>query len=61
VIPQVLWAEACFIAVHIKNCLPYSDFKLKKSPYKIIFGHKSSIKYLYPFGFKYYLHIPEEK
>jgi hypothetical protein len=36
------------MAVHIKNRLPHSTFKLKKSPYKIMFGDKPSIKYLYP-------------
>jgi hypothetical protein len=61
VISQVLWAEACSTAIHIKNCLPHSAFKLKKSPYKIMFGDKPSIKHLYPFGAKCYVHVPEEK
>jgi hypothetical protein len=61
VIPQILWAEACSTAVYIKNRLPHSAFKLKKSPYKIMFGGKRLIKRLYPFGAKYYVHIAEEK
>jgi hypothetical protein len=32
VIPQALWTEACSTAIHIKNPLPHSAFKLKKSP-----------------------------
>jgi hypothetical protein len=61
VISQALWAEACSTAIHITNCLLHSTFKLKKLPYEIMFGHKPSIKYLYPFGAKCYVHIPEEK
>jgi hypothetical protein len=61
VILQALWAEAYSTAIHIKNCLPHSTFKLKKSLYKIMFGDKPSIKYLYPFGSKCYVYIPEEK
>jgi hypothetical protein len=61
VIPQVLWAEACSTAIHIKNRLTHSTFKLKKLPYEIIFGDKPSIKHLYPFGVKCHVHVCEEK
>jgi hypothetical protein len=60
-IPQALWAEACSTAIYIKNYLPYSTFKLKKSPYKLICIDKASINHLYPFEAKYYMHGPEEK
>jgi hypothetical protein len=60
VIPQVLCTEVCSIAIHIKNHLPHSAFKLNKSPSEIMFGDKPSIKHLYPFGAKCYVHIPEE-
>jgi hypothetical protein len=45
VIPQGLWAEACSPAIHIKNCLPHSAYKLTKLPYEIMFCDKPSIKY----------------
>jgi hypothetical protein len=60
-IPQALWAEVCSMAIHIKNPLPHSAVKLKKLPCEILFGDKPSIKYLYPFGAKCYVHVPEEK
>jgi transposase InsO family protein len=60
-IPQVLWAEVCFTAIHIKNHLPHSAFKLKKLLYEIMFGKMPSIKHLSPFGAKCYVHVPEEK
>jgi transposase InsO family protein len=60
VIPQALWAEACSTAIHIKNRLPHSAFKLKKSPSKIMFGDKPSIKHVYPFREKCYVYVPEE-
>jgi hypothetical protein len=47
VIFQVLWADACSMAVHIKNRLPHSAFKLKKLLYEIMFGDKPSIKTIY--------------
>jgi hypothetical protein len=61
VITQALWAEVLSTAIHIKNCRLHSAFKLKKLPYKIMFGDKPSIKHLYPFGAKYYIDVPEEK
>jgi hypothetical protein len=61
VIPQAIWAEACSMAIYIKNRLPHSPFKFQKSPYKILYSDKPSIKYLYPFGAKYYVQVPEEK
>jgi hypothetical protein len=60
-IPPALWAEGYSTAVHIKNRLLYSAFQLKKLPYEIMFGDKPSIKPLYPFGAKYYVHVPVEK
>jgi hypothetical protein len=60
-IPQALWADAYSLAIHIKNCLPHSAFKLKKLLYKIMFDDKPLIKYLYPFGAECYMHVPEEK
>jgi hypothetical protein len=60
-ITQALWAEAYFTARHIKNHRPHSAFKLKKSLYEIISGNKPSIKHLYPFGGKCYMHVSEEK
>jgi hypothetical protein len=61
VISQAFGAEAYSSAVHIKNRLLHSAFKLKKFLFKIIFGDKTSIKHLYPFGAKCYLHVPEQK
>jgi hypothetical protein len=61
VISLALWAEACSMAIQIKNRLPYSTFKLKKLPYEIMFVDKPSIKHLYPCGAKYYVHVPEKK
>jgi hypothetical protein len=61
VIPQALWAEAYSMAIHIKNCILYSTFKLKQSLYKIIFGDKPSINHLYPFRAKWYVHVPKQK
>jgi hypothetical protein len=61
VIPQALWAKAYSTAIHIKNRLPHRAFKLTKSPYETMFGDKPSIKHLYPFGAKCYVHVPEEK
>jgi hypothetical protein len=61
VIPQALWAEVCSMAIHIKDCILHSAFKLKKSLYKIMFGNKPSIMYLYPFGAKCYVHVAEKK
>jgi hypothetical protein len=61
VIPQALWAEEYSTAIHIKNCLPYSTFKLKILPYKIIFGDKPLINQLYSIGSKYYVYLPKEK
>jgi hypothetical protein len=61
VIPQGLWAEADSSAIHIKNRLPDSTFKLTKLRFKIMFGAKPSFKHLYPFGAKCYVHIPEWK
>jgi hypothetical protein len=57
VIPQALWAEACSTAIHIKNCLLQCTFKVKKSPYEIMFHDKPSIKHLYPFRAKCYVHV----
>jgi hypothetical protein len=48
------------MVVHVKNCPPYSVFQSKKFLYKIMFGDKLFIKYLYPFGAKYYIYISEE-
>jgi transposase InsO family protein len=61
IIPRALWAEMCSTAVHIKNRLLHSTFKLEKWPYVIIFGDKLSIQPLYPFGAKCYMHVYEEK
>jgi hypothetical protein len=61
VIPQALWAKAYSTAVYIKNHLLHSAIKLKKLPYKIMFGDKPLIKHLCPFGAKCYVHGPEEK
>jgi hypothetical protein len=61
VIPQALWAVAYSLAIHIKNHLPHSVFKLIKSLYDIIFGNRPSIKHLYPFGAKCYVYGSEEK
>jgi hypothetical protein len=61
VIPHTLCGEACSTAEHIKNCLPHSAFKLKTSPYEIIFADKPSIKHLSCCGAKYNVHVPEEK
>jgi hypothetical protein len=60
-IPQELWAKVYSTAIHIKNHLLYSTLKLKKLQYKIMFGDKLSIQHIYPFGAKYYTHVPEEK
>jgi hypothetical protein len=60
-IPQVLWAKVYSMAVHIKNRLPHSAFRLKILPYEIMFSNKPLIKHLYPFGAKYNVHVPEEK
>jgi hypothetical protein len=61
VISRALWAKAYSTAINIKNSLPHNAFKLKKLPYEIMFSDKPSIKYLYPFGAKGYVHVPEEK
>jgi hypothetical protein len=61
VIQQALWAKACSMAIHIKKCLLHSVMKLKKSPDKIMFGNKPSIKYLYPCGSKCYVYVPKVK
>jgi hypothetical protein len=61
IIPQVLWAETYSIAIYTKNYLRYSAFKLKKSLYEIMFSAKPSIKYLYSFGTKCYMHVPKQK
>jgi hypothetical protein len=61
VILQGLWAKASSTAIHIKNRLLYSTFKLKTLPYEIMFGDKPLIKCLYPFGSKCYMHVSEEK
>jgi hypothetical protein len=50
--PQALWVQAYSTAVHIKNCLLHSAFKVKKWLYEIIFGDKPSIKHLYLFRAK---------
>jgi hypothetical protein len=61
VIPHVLWPEAYSTGVYIKNCLLYCAVKLKKSSYEILFGDKPSIKHIYPFRVKCYVHVPQEK
>jgi hypothetical protein len=61
VISQAPWAEVCSMTVHIKNRLLHSAFKLTELLYKIMFGNKPLIKYLYPVGAKYYMHVLEDK
>jgi hypothetical protein len=61
VIPQALWAQACFTAIHIKNRLPHTAFKFTKMLYGIMIGDSPSIKHLFPFVAKCYVHVPDEK
>jgi hypothetical protein len=61
VIIPALQTMLCSTAVNIKNYLPHSIFKLKKSRFQIMFGDKPLIKYLYPFYTKCYNHVPEQK
>jgi hypothetical protein len=42
---QTLWPEAYSTAIHIKNGLSQTAFKLRKSPYEKIFGDKLSIEH----------------
>jgi hypothetical protein len=50
VIPLLLWSQAYYMAVYIKNCLLDSTFELHKLRYEIIFWNKPSLKHLYPLG-----------
>jgi hypothetical protein len=52
VLLHILWAEVASIVIYIKYYLAYSTFQLKKLLYKVLFGDKPSIKYLYPFEAK---------
>jgi hypothetical protein len=47
VIPQVLCPKECSTAIHIKNRLLHSAFKVIKLPYETLFSDKLSIKDLY--------------
>jgi hypothetical protein len=60
-ISQALWAEAYSTARHIKNLLLHSAFKLKKLPYKILYGDKPLIKHLHHFRAKCSVYVHEEK
>jgi len=64
-----LWAEACSVAVYIRNRLPHSQLKQRrdntpaqeKTPFEMLHNKQPSISHLQPFGSLCYIHIPEEK
>jgi len=55
-----LWAEACSVAVYIRNRLPHSSLQ-GKTPYEALYKTKPTIAHLLPFGQSCFAHIHQEK
>ena len=63
-----LWAEACRVAVYVRNRLPHSQLKQRqpepgktKTPFEMLYNKKPLISHLQPFGSLCYIHIPEDR
>jgi transposase InsO family protein len=58
-IPSQFWGEAVVTTNYLQNCLPTRA--IEKTPFEKCHGEKPDVKHLQIFGFRVFMHIPNER